>query len=127
MLANQLVVAHDGAEAISLLTGEGAHDFAFVMLDLKLPKFGGFEVLERIRANPTTRTLPVVILTSSSQQEDMITSYRDGANSYVRKPVDFEEFASAVAALGLYWSVINEKPDVMLAVTQDPDPGLVHP
>ena len=109
-LANRLVVAGDGAEALDLLIGEHATSFAFVMLDLKLPKVSGREVLERVRADARTRMLPVIVLTSSSQQEDMIDSYNHGANSYVRKPVDFNEFANAVAELGLYWAVLNEIP-----------------
>jgi len=109
-LANRLVVAGDGAEALDLLIGEHATPFAFVMLDLKLPKVSGQEVLERVRADARTRMLPVIVLTSSSQQEDMIDSYNNGANSYVRKPVDFNEFANAVAELGLYWAVLNEIP-----------------
>jgi two-component system, response regulator len=109
-LANGLVIASDGVEALELLTGEHATPFAFVMLDLKLPKLSGQEVLERVRADPRTRTLPVIVLTSSSQEDDMIDSYNNGANSYVRKPVDFNEFANAVAQLGLYWAILNEIP-----------------
>ena len=109
-LANRLVVAGDGAEALDLLTGEHARRFAFVLLDLKLPKISGHEVLARVRANPETRSLPVIILTSSSEQEDMVKSYDSGANSYVRKPVNFGDFAEAVAALGLYWAVLNQVP-----------------
>jgi len=80
------------------------------MLDLKLPRVSGQQVLERVRADPRTRTLPVIVLTSSSQREDMVDSYANGANSYVRKPVDFNAFANAVAQLGLYWAVLNEVP-----------------
>jgi two-component system, response regulator len=109
-LANRLVIASDGVEALELLTGEHATPFAFVMLDLKLPKLSGHQVLERVRADPRTRTLPVIVLTSSSQEDDMIDSYDNGANSYVRKPVDFNEFANAVAQLGLYWAILNEIP-----------------
>jgi two-component system, response regulator len=109
-LANRLVITSDGVEALELLTGEHATPFAFVMLDLKLPKLSGQEVLERVRADPGTRTLPVIVLTSSSQEDDMIDSYNNGANSYVRKPVDFNEFANAVAQLGLYWAILNEIP-----------------
>ena len=110
-LANRLVIASDGAEALELLIGERPTPFAFVMLDLKLPKVSGQQVLERIRADPRTGTLPVIVLTSSSQQEDMIDSYHNGANSYIRKPVDFDEFANAIAQLGLYWAILNEIPD----------------
>ena len=109
-LANRLVLASDGAEALELLIGEHATRFAFVILDLKLPKVSGQQVLQRVRADPRARTLPMIVLTSSSQQEDMINSYNNGANSYVRKPVDFNEFANAVAELGLYWAVLNEVP-----------------
>ncbi len=109
-LANRLVVARDGEEALELLFGEHGDRFSFVLLDLKLPRISGFEVLERVRADPRTSGLPVVVLTSSSQQEDVIQSYRDGANSYVRKPVDFDEFSDAVAQVGLYWAVLNEAP-----------------
>ena len=110
-LASRLVVATDGADALDLLIGEHATPFAFVMLDLKLPKVPGQHVLKRVRADPRARTLPVIVLTSSSQQEDIIDSYNNGANSYVRKPVDFDEFANAVAQLGLYWAILNEIPD----------------
>jgi two-component system, response regulator len=109
-LANRLVLASDGAEALELLNGEHATRFAFVILDLKLPKVSGQQVLQRVRADPRAGTLPMIVLTSSSQQEDMINSYDNGANSYVRKPVDFNEFANAVAELGLYWAVLNEVP-----------------
>jgi two-component system, response regulator len=107
-LANRLVVAGDGAEALDLLIGEHATPFAFVMLNLKMPKVSGQEVLERVRADARTRILPVIVLTSSSQEEDMIDSYNNGANSYIRKPLDFNEFVNAVAELGLYWAVLNE-------------------
>jgi two-component system, response regulator len=110
-LANRLVVATDGADALDLLIGEHATPFAFVMLDLKLPKVPGQHVLKRVRADPRARTLPVIVLSSSSQEEDIIDSYNNGANSYVRKPVDFDEFANAVAQLGLYWAILNEIPD----------------
>ena len=109
-LANRVRVAGDGAEALDLLIGEHATPFAFVMLDLKLPKIGGQQVLERVRADARTRTLPVIVLTSSSQQEDMIDSYKNGANSYIRKPVDFTEFTNAVAQVGLYWAILKEVP-----------------
>ena len=109
-LANRLVVAGDGAEALDLLTGGRARQFAFVLLDLKLPKISGHEVLARLRAHAATHSLPVIILTSSSEQEDMVHSYDSGANSYVRKPVKFDDFADAVAALGLYWAVLNQVP-----------------
>jgi two-component system, response regulator len=107
-LADRLVVARDGVEALDLLTGEHAGEYAFVLLDLKLPRIDGLEVLRHIRSDPRTKTLPVVILTSAGQQEDIAASYRDGANSYVRKPIDFAEFSTAVAQLALFWAVLNE-------------------
>jgi CheY-like chemotaxis protein len=110
-LGGQLAVATDGAEALELLIGEHATRFAFVMLDLKLPKVSGHDVLSQVRANAPTGALPVIILTSSSEQEDMIDSYNRGANSYIRKPVDSDAFAAAVAELGLYWATVNETPD----------------
>ena len=110
-LSNRLVVARDGADALELMIGEHATPFALVMLDLKLPKVTGQQVLKRVRADPRAWTLPVIVLTSSSQQEDIIDSYNNGANSYVRKPVDFDEFTNAVAQLGLYWAILNEIPD----------------
>ena len=109
-LPNRLVVAGDGAEALDLLIGERATPFAVVTLDLKLPKVSGQQVLERVRADPRTRTLPVIVLTSSSRPEDVLDSYNNGANSYVRKPVDFTAFADAVAQLGLYWASLNLVP-----------------
>jgi two-component system response regulator len=116
-IANDVTVARDGAQALELLLGEaGRKAFrdgllpAVVLLDLKLPKIGGFDVLKRIRAHAETRLLPVVILTSSSEEEDVVRSYEGGANSYVRKPVDFTEFVNAVSHLGLYWALLNSPP-----------------
>lgn len=118
-ILNEVVVVHDGAEALDFLSGAGAHagrntDIlpAVVLLDLKLPKLDGHQVLQRIRANERTRLLPVVILTSSREDEDVVKAYSHGANSYVRKPVDFTQFAEAVGKLGLYWLVLNEPPPV---------------
>lgn len=112
-IANDVHVARDGSEAIEYLFGEAASDPpAIVLLDLKLPKVGGIDVLRRIREEPGTRCLPVVILTSSSEDEDMVRSYESGANSYVRKPVDFQEFAAAVSQLGLYWLLLNQVPEI---------------
>ena len=112
-IANDVHVARDGSEAIEYLFGETASDPpAIVLLDLKLPKVGGIDVLRRIREEPGTRCLPVVILTSSSEDEDMVRSYESGANSYVRKPVDFQEFAAAVSQLGLYWLLLNQVPEI---------------
>src|ERR687898_726965 len=114
---NEVVVAHDGAEALDYLFASGPHagrDPAavpqLVLLDLKLPKVGGLEVLKRLRSDERTRRLPVVILTSSREQQDMLDGYGLGANSYIRKPVDFEQFISAVEQLRLYWLVLNEAP-----------------
>jgi two-component system, response regulator len=116
-LANGVVVARDGVEAIEFLFGTGAYTGRdvrdlpeVVLLDLKLPKLDGFEVLRRIRADERTKTLPVVILTSSKEERDIAQSYRDGCNSYVRKPVNFDEFLDAARQLGLYWLLLNERP-----------------
>jgi two-component system, response regulator len=116
-VANSVVVARDGAEALDFLFGTGSYAGrdtsqlpTVVLLDLKLPKLDGVDVLERIRADERTRLLPVVVLTSSKEQEDIISSYRLGTNSYVRKPVHFTEFSDAVRQLGLYWFLLNEAP-----------------
>jgi two-component system response regulator len=110
-------VAQDGAEALDYLFGQiasAAWDPAYlpevVLLDLKLPKVDGMEVLQQIRSNARTKFLPVVILTSSSEEEDIVRAYDLGANSYVRKPVNFDQFTEAVRQLGLYWLVINQAP-----------------
>jgi two-component system response regulator len=116
-IGNRLVVARDGGEALDFLYCTGAYADRdprelpqVILLDLKLPKIDGLEVLARIRAEPSTRLLPVVILTSSREEQDLIKGYRLGANSYVRKPVDFNRFIEAVRQLGLYWLVLNEIP-----------------
>jgi two-component system, response regulator len=114
-IANRVVVARDGVEAVDYLIPQGANAEArtlprLILLDLKLPKLDGHEVLKRIRSDPRTQLLPVVILTTSVEDEDRLEGYRLGANSYVRKPVDFAEFAQAVVQLGLYWLVLNERP-----------------
>ena len=114
-IRNEVVVARDGAEALDCLFGTGSHEGkpiapTVVLLDLKLPKVDGLEVLRRIRADDRTRLIPVVILTSSKEEQDLIQGYSSGANSYVRKPVDFAKFVDAVRQLGLYWLVINEGP-----------------
>jgi two-component system response regulator len=116
-IVNELIVVEDGKEALdSLLGGSAAADRepaelpALVLLDLKLPKVGGLEVLRSIRQDPRTRRLPVVILTSSAEEQDIAASYDLGGNSYVRKPVDFRQFVEAVERLGLYWLVLNEPP-----------------
>ena len=116
-LLNEVVVARDGVEALDFLFCEG--EFAgrspellpeLILLDLKLPKVDGLEVLKRIRNESRTRLLPVVILTSSNEQSDIISGYELGVNSYIRKPVDFEQFIEAVRQLGLYWLVLNQTP-----------------
>ena len=118
-ITNELVVVEDGGEALDYLFATGQYaernirDLpSVVLMDLKLPKVDGLEVLRGIRANEVTRLLPVVILTSSDQEEDMIASYKLGANSYIRKPVDFSRFAEAVRTLGMYWLLLNEPPPV---------------
>ena len=116
---NEIVVARDGVEALDYLFGTGTsagRDTSLapqlILLDLKLPKVGGLEVLERLRSDPRTQLIPVVVLTSSSEEEDIVASYRLGANSYVRKPVEFHRFADAVRQLGLYWLLINQAPPI---------------
>jgi len=112
-LANDLVVVRDGEEALELLHGENRLIPALVLLDLKLPKIDGLEVLRRIRADERTKLQPVVILTSSREENDLIKGYKNGANSYIRKPVDFDKFVEAIHHLGLYWLVLNEPPPVI--------------
>ena len=119
-IANDVVVMHDGMEALEFLFGanggpacDSARMPALVLLDLKMPRVGGIEVLQRIRLEHATRYMPVVILTSSSEDEDIVRSYEQGANSYVRKPVDFTEFANVVQRLGLYWLLTNQVPRSM--------------
>ena len=116
-ILNEVVVARDGVEALDYLFGTGKHQGRdatklpqVVLLDLKLPKVGGLDVLARVRADPRTELIPVVVLTSSSEEEDMVASYRLHANSYVRKPVEFHRFADAVRQLGIYWLLLNEAP-----------------
>jgi two-component system, response regulator len=114
-IVNEVIVARDGVEALDFLFGTGTHagrDITvwpqLILLDLKLPKLDGLQVVQRIRADERTKRLPVVVFTSSSEEEDMIKSYDLGANSYVRKPVEFEQFLEATRQLGLYWLVLNE-------------------
>lgn len=116
-IGNEVVVAHNGVEALDFLFGEGEYagrDLSVmplvVLLDLNLPKVSGLEVLRAMRANDLTRMLPVVVLTSSLEEQDLIRSYDLGANSYVRKPVDFNDFSEAIRQLGLYWLILNQKP-----------------
>ena len=116
-ILNRVVVARDGAEALDYLFGTGAHvgrDLSemptVILLDLKLPKIDGLEVLRRLRADDRTRLVPVVILTTSEEDRDLVTSYSLGANSYVHKPVDMNEFIMAVRQLGLFWLLVNSPP-----------------
>ncbi len=114
-IGNAVVVARDGAEALDYLFARGEHAGrdvnetpAVILLDLNMPKVGGLEVLRQLRADPRTRRTPVVILTTSREEQDLVNSYELGANSYVRKPVDFEQFSDAVRSLGMYWLLLNE-------------------
>jgi two-component system response regulator len=118
-LSNRIQVARDGAEAIEFIFGEGAHAGRnidngpkVILLDLKLPKIDGIEVLRRVKGDPRTKAIPVVVLTSSKEQKDVVESYQLGVNSYIVKPVDFERFASAVGDLGLYWLLLNQAPKI---------------
>jgi two-component system response regulator len=116
-IANDVTIARDGVEALDYLFGTGAYTGRdtnetprVILLDLKLPKMDGLQVLERLRADERTWLIPVVILTSSKEEQDLVSGYKTGANSYVRKPVDFNEFVEAVHQIGLYWLLINEAP-----------------
>ena len=118
-LTNRIEVARDGAEAIDFLFCEGAYSGRtiderprVILLDLKLPKIDGLEVLQRIKSDPRTQSIPVVVLTSSKEQNDVVASYKLGVNSYIVKPVNFESFAKAVQELGMYWMLLNQPPDV---------------
>ncbi|MGC2636411.1 MAG: response regulator [Acidobacteriaceae bacterium] len=117
-IANEVVVAPDGAQALDMLFGRGEHEGRpmnmpqVVLLDLKLPRVDGLEVLRTLRSDERTRLLPVVILTSSDEEQDVVQSYNSGANSYIRKPVDFMQFLDATKQLGLYWLVLNEGPKI---------------
>jgi two-component system response regulator len=115
-ILNEVVVARDGAEALEYLLAGGKPLPAVVLLDLKLPKIDGLEVLRRIRAESRTKLLPVVILTSSKEEADLINGYSLGCNSYIRKPVDFSQFMGTVKQLGLYWLVLNEPPPKLRTV-----------
>ncbi len=116
-ITNKVIVVRDGAEALEFLFSTGGYADrdtsecpAVVLLDLKLPKVGGLEVLKRVRADERTKLVPVVVLTSSKEEQDLVDGYRFGCNSYVQKPVDFVQFAEAVRQLGLYWLLLNEPP-----------------
>ena len=118
-ILNKIVVASDGVEALEYLFGTGAYsdrDLSempmLILLDLKLPKIDGIEVLRRVRSDDRTKLIPIVVLTTSKDQKDLIDSYSLGANSYIRKPVDFDQFVTAVRQLGLYWVILNEPPPV---------------
>jgi CheY-like chemotaxis protein len=116
-IGNQIIVAHDGVEALDYLFGKGIHvgrdvriKPTVILLDLKLPRVDGLEVLRRLREDDRTRLLPVVVLTTSSEEQDMLSSYSLGCNSYIRKPVDFIQFSEAIRQLGMYWLLMNEPP-----------------
>jgi two-component system response regulator len=116
-ILNEVIVARDGAEALEFLFGTGRHagrdtdqQPQLILLDLKLPKVDGLGVLEAVRKNPRTQLQPVVVLTTSNEERDLVASYQLGANSYIRKPVDFQQFIEAVRQLGMYWLVLNEPP-----------------
>ncbi len=118
-LANPIKVLRDGAEALEYLFGTGVyagrdlnHQPRVILLDLKLPKVDGLEVLRRVKADPRTKTIPVVVLTSSHEESDIVESYKLGVNSYIVKPVDFEQFTESVRALGMYWLLLNQPPVV---------------
>jgi len=118
-ILNEVIVARDGAEALEYLLGTNGtpgriklDQLAVVLLDLKLPKVNGLEVLRRLRADPRTKLLPIVVLTSSKEEKDLVSAYDSGANSYVQKPVEFAEFVKAAGHLGLYWLVTNAAPPV---------------
>ena len=120
-IANEVVVARDGAEALDYLFAKGEFKDrdanilpAVILLDLKLPKIDGLEVLKGIRADQRTRFLPVVVLTSSNEEQDLFNSYSYGCNSYIRKPVDFDDFVEAIAHLGLYWLVLNQSAQIRM-------------
>ena len=120
-IANEIIVARDGAEALDYIFCTGKYEGRniaegpqVILLDLNLPKIGGLDVLKRIRSDERTALFPVVILTSSKEERDLVESYRLGANSYICKPVDFNQFSEAIRQLGLYWLVLNEVPDLKI-------------
>jgi len=119
-IQNEVIVAHDGVEALEYLFGQGKYTGRnldempqVILLDLKLPRLNGLDVLKRVRANERTRAIPVVVLTTSSEERDIVDSYHLGANSYVRKPVDFVQFTEAVKTLGMYWLLLNERTSIL--------------
>ena len=118
-LANEIVIARDGVEVLDYLMRRGAYfgktvpDPAVILLDLKMPRLDGHDVLRQIRADPKLRTIPVVVLTSSREDQDLLKTYDLGVNAYVVKPVEFEEFISAVGKLGVFWALLNEPPPVV--------------
>ncbi|MGI0493912.1 response regulator [Alkalinema pantanalense CENA528] len=116
-IGNEIVVAHDGVEALDYLFGTGLYEGrdtnvkpAVILLDLKLPRITGLEVLQRLREDDRTKLLPIVVLTTSSEEQDLLNSYSLGCNSYIRKPVDFVQFSEAIRQLGMYWLLMNEPP-----------------
>lgn len=118
-ISSEVVVAHDGVEALDYLFGTGIYNArdmsvmpALILLDLQLPRINGLEVLRRLRADNRTKLIPVVILTTSNEEQDLINSYSLGCNSYIRKPVDYDQFLTAVHQLGMYWLILNEAPPV---------------
>ncbi|HEY9634282.1 MAG TPA: response regulator [Coleofasciculaceae cyanobacterium] len=119
-IVNEVVVAHDGVEALDYLFGRGIYTErdlsdmpALILLDLQLPRLNGLEVLQRLRSDDHTKLIPVVMLTTSNEQQDLINSYRLGCNSYIRKPVDYDQFVTALQQLGMYWLVLNEPPPMV--------------
>jgi CheY-like chemotaxis protein len=118
-VGNEIVVAHDGVEALEYLFGTGSYEGrdvslkpSVVLLDLKLPRIDGLEVLRRLRGDDRTKLLPVVVLTTSSEEQDLLDSYSLGCNSYIRKPVDFIQFSEAIRQLGMYWLLMNQAPPI---------------
>jgi CheY-like chemotaxis protein len=127
-IANDIIVAHDGVEALDVLHRRGPHAAsttpppALVLLDLKMPRIDGREVLRQIRADPGLHTLPVVVLTSSREESDLLESYQLGVNAYVVKPVNFEDFLGAVSKLGVFWALLNEPPPARAPATRPEGP-----